>query len=258
MNSYYLNELESLKQIAQEFAQANPTLAPQLAKASADPDVERILEGVAFLTAGIRQKVDDDFPEFSQGLLNQIFPHYLRPIPSATIIELKPTPILKNTLTSPAGTYLDSVEIDGVQCRYRTTHDVDVAPVAISAARAAETATGRRAIDVTLTASAINLSAWGIEHLRLHIGGDYQGAVDTFYILNHFVDAIALVDGQGSEIDCPDMRVEAVGFEDGFKLLGIVCYCHYFFITSGRLVQTRIQASPPSSGVPEERCIESD
>ena len=121
MNKYFLNELDSLKEIAEEFSQANPTLAPLLSQPSADPDVERILEGVAFLTAGIRQKIDDDFPEFSQGLLNQIFPHYLRPIPSATIMEFTPTPILKNTLNTPAGTYLDSVEIDGVRCRYKTT-----------------------------------------------------------------------------------------------------------------------------------------
>ncbi len=219
MNRYYQNELESLRQIAQEFAQANPTLAPQLAQVSADPDAERILEGVAFLTAGIRQKIDDSFPEFSQGLLNQIFPHYLRPIPSATIIELKPTPVLKNSLTTKAGTYLDSVEIDGVQCRYATTCDVDVSPVGISAVRATETTRGRRAIDVTLTSSGMSLSAWDIEHLRLHIGGDYQGAVDTFYILNHFVDSIALVDARGNEVNGHEMGVVPVGFDEDFKLL---------------------------------------
>lgn len=219
MNRYYQNELESLRQIAREFAQANPTLAPQLAQISADPDAERILEGVAFLTAGIRQKIDDSFPEFSQGLLNQIFPHYLRPIPSATIIELKPTPVLKNTMATKAGTYLDSVEIDGVQCRYSTTCDVDVSPVSISQVRASETTTGRRAIELTLTASGMSLSAWSIENLRLHIGGDYQGAVDTFYVLNHFVDAMALVDGRGNEIIGHEMSVVPVGFDEDFKLL---------------------------------------
>jgi type VI secretion system protein ImpG len=219
MNRYYLNELENLKEIAKDFAKANPTLAPQLAQASADPDVERILEGVAFLTAGIRQKVEDDFPEFSQGLLNQIFPHYLRPIPSATIVQLRPTPILKSTLKAPAGTYMDSVEIDGVRCRYRTTHDVDVAPVTINAARATQTSSGRRAIEVGLISSGMALGAWEVEHLRLHIGGDYQGAVDTFHLLNHYVDAIAIVDGQGNEIDCPGLSIEASGFDDDFKLL---------------------------------------
>lgn len=219
MNKYFLNELDSLKEIAQEFSHANPTLAPLLSQPSSDPDVERILEGVAFLTAGIRQKIDDDFPEFSQGLLNQIFPHYLRPVPSATIMEFKPTPILKNSLKTPAGTYLDSVEIDGIQCRYKTTCDIDVSPVKISAVRRSETSTGRRAIDLSLTLTAMSLATWKVDHLRLHIGGDYQGAVDTFFILNRFLDAIALIDAQGTETAGEGIVITPVGFDEEFKLL---------------------------------------
>lgn len=219
MNKYFLNELDNLKEIAKDFSQANPTLAPLLSQPSADPDVERILEGVAFLTAGIRQKIDDDFPEFSQGLLNQIFPHYLRPIPSATIMEFKPTPILKNNLNTPAGTYLDSVEVDGIQCRYKTTCDIDVSPVTISAVRRTETSTGRRAIELSLTLTGMSLAAWKADRLRLHIGGDFQGAVDTFFILNRFLDAIALVDAQENEIAGDGIVITPVGFEDDFKLL---------------------------------------
>ena len=219
MNRYFLNELDTLREIAKEFSQANPTLAPQLAQASADPDVERILEGVAFLTAGIRQKIDDDFPEFSQGLLNQIFPHYLRPIPSATMIEFKPTPVLKNTLTTKAGTYLDAVEIDDVQCRYRTTYDVDVSPARISSVSSSETSTGRRVIDLNIEVDGMTVSAWRIDDLRLYIGGDYQGAVDTFFILNHYLDSISLIDKQGNEIEGSNIKLRPTGFDDDFKLL---------------------------------------
>ncbi len=219
MNKYFLNELDSLREIAQEFSRANPTLAPQLAQASADPDVERILEGVAFLTAGIRQKIDDDFPEFSQSLLNQILPHYLRSIPSATIIAFEPTPILKNMLTSSAGTYLDSIEVDDVKCRYKTTYDVEVSPLSVSAVRSSETSTGKRVIDLTLTLKGMTLNAWKTDHLLLHIGGDYQGAADTFYILSHFLESIALLDAQGNEISASELTLNPVGFDDDFKML---------------------------------------
>ena len=219
MNKYYLNELDNLKDIAQEFSKANPTLAPLLSHPSADPDVERLLEGIAFLTAGIRQKIDDDFPEFSQGLLNQIFPHYLRPIPSTTIIEFKPTPILKNALNTPAGTYLDSIEVNGVQCRYRTTSDVEVTPVSITSVNRTETATGRQAIDITFTLTGVALAAWKTERLRVYIGGDYQGAVDTFFILNHFLNSVALIDTQGNEVSAGGAAITPVGFDDDFKLL---------------------------------------
>ena len=219
MNKYFANELDSLREIAQDFSKSNPTLAPQLAQASSDPDVERVLEGVAFLSAGIRQKIDDDFPEFSQGLLNQIFPHYLRPIPSATIIEFKATPILKTPMTTEAGSYLDSVEVDGVKCRYSTSYDVEVAPLTVSAVRSGEASGGRRSIDVSLQLSGMNLAAWKNDSLRLHIGGDYQGAVDTFFILNHYLDSVRLLDSQGNESTQDDIEVVPVGFEDEFKLL---------------------------------------
>ncbi len=219
MNKYFQNELDSLKDIASDFAAANPSIAPQLAQSSSDPDVERILEGVAFLTAGIRQKIDDDFPEFSQGLLNQIFPHYLRPIPSATIVEFKSTPILKNTLNTPAGTYLDAIEIDEVNCRYKTTYDVEVSPLSITSVVSNETSTGRRCIDLGLKLNGMNLSALNLNQLSLHIGGDYQGAVDIFFILNRYLDSIVLVDSEGNEIAGNGMAVKPVGFEDEFKLL---------------------------------------
>ena len=219
MNKYFQNELDSLKGIARDFAAANPTIAPQLGQASSDPDVERILEGVAFLTAGIRQKIDDDFPEFSQGLLNQIFPHYLRPIPSATIVEFKPTPILKNTLSTPAGTYLDAVEIDEVNCRYKTTYDVEVSPLTITSVASNETSTGRRSIDLGFNLNGMNLSAFNLDQLSLHIGGDYQGAVELFFILNRYLDSIVLVDAEGKEIAGDNMAVKPKGFEDDFKLL---------------------------------------
>ena len=53
--------------------------------AEADPDVERLLEGVAFLTGRIRQKVDDEIPELFQSLMSLMWPHYLRPVPSTAM-----------------------------------------------------------------------------------------------------------------------------------------------------------------------------
>ena len=69
LNRYYEQELNHLRQLAGEFSRRNPALAPLLGSASAvDSDVERLLEGVAFLTGLVRQRLDDDFPEFTQGM----------------------------------------------------------------------------------------------------------------------------------------------------------------------------------------------
>ncbi|MDH5387807.1 MAG: type VI secretion system baseplate subunit TssF [Gammaproteobacteria bacterium] len=220
MNKYYQNELDNLRDLATEFSNAYPTIAPQLNAASVDPDVERILEGVAFLTGKIRQKIDDEFPEFSQGLLKHIFPHYLRPLPSATIVEFTPTPILKNKLDIPKGAYLDSEPVDDVKCRFRTTYDLDVWPVAVTGAKISETSTGKQAIDVKIETRGIDISKWNTDSLKIHLAGDYSGASDLYYILLNFLHSIEISNGSDkNSVLATDAKVTALGFDDEDALL---------------------------------------
>ncbi len=222
MNKYYQNELEKLREQAVEFSQAYPTIAPQLAQASTDPDVERILEGVAYLTAQIRQKIDDDFPEFAQGLLKQIFPHYLRPVPSTTIIQFSPKDILKNNIKVEKGSFIDSTEIDGLSCRFSTTFDLDVWPLSVTNVKQNETSTGRKSIDVSFSMSGLSVSRMTGESLQLHLGGDYHGAVDLFYILMNCVDSIELEHaGSKQPVVADKIKLSPVGFEDEHSLIGL-------------------------------------
>lgn len=220
MNKYYQNELEKLREQAVEFAQAYPTIAPQLAQASTDPDVERILEGVAYLSAQIRQKIDDDFPEFAQGLLKQIFPHYLRPIPSITIMKFTPKDILKSYLKVSKGTFIDSKEIDGVSSRFSTVFDVDVWPLSISNVRQSESAIGKKCIEIDLVMNGLAVSEMDSENLRLHIGGDYHGAVDLYYLMMNSIDSIQILESGSSEaITANNIKISPVGFEDDQSLI---------------------------------------
>ena len=77
---YFQQELEKLKHLGEAYSRAHPAIAPMLSGSSADPDVERLLEGVAFLTASLRQKLDDEFPEIIHEYMQLLFPHYLRPL----------------------------------------------------------------------------------------------------------------------------------------------------------------------------------
>jgi len=81
--SYYQDELAYLRELGREFAEAHPALAPMLAERSGDPDVERLLEGVAFLTGRVRQKLDDELPQAIQGIAQLLFPDLVRPMPAA-------------------------------------------------------------------------------------------------------------------------------------------------------------------------------
>ncbi len=90
---YYNAELAYLREQGAEFAARFPKVAARLqleAGKCADPHVERLLEGVAFLTARVRRKIDDEFPEITDALLGVLYPHYQRPLPSMTVVQFVP------------------------------------------------------------------------------------------------------------------------------------------------------------------------
>src|ERR1700689_3825728 len=78
-----------------EFAERYPKVASRLLlepNKCEDPHVERLLQGVSFLAARVHLKIDDDLPEISQSLLEIIYPHYVRPIPSVSVVEFHSDP----------------------------------------------------------------------------------------------------------------------------------------------------------------------
>ena len=85
---YFQNELSNVRTLAKEFSTEHPAVAPLLSANSSDPDAQRLLEGVAFLTGLLNKKLDDEFPEVIHGLMNILFPHYLRPIPALSILHI--------------------------------------------------------------------------------------------------------------------------------------------------------------------------
>src|SRR5436190_21699300 len=90
---YYNLELQHLREMGAEFAQQFPKVAARLAMNGlevADPYVERLLEGVGFLAARVQLKIDAEFPRFTQSLLEIVLPHYVAPIPSLLVAQIKP------------------------------------------------------------------------------------------------------------------------------------------------------------------------
>lgn len=138
---YYARELAILRSLAAEFAQRHPKVAGRLRLGrdeSQDPHVERLLQGVAFLAADVQKRIDDDFPELTDALLELLFPHYLRPVPSMAIVQMVIDP-KQASLTAgyrvPRGAELQTEEVDGESCIYRTCFDVRLWPLKVAAAR---------------------------------------------------------------------------------------------------------------------------
>ncbi|WP_128086922.1 type VI secretion system baseplate subunit TssF [Pantoea deleyi] len=139
---YYNRELAYLREMGAEFATRYPKVAGRLGMHGievADPYVERLMEGFAFLTSRVQLKMDAEFPRFSQRLLEMIAPSYLSPTPSMAIAQLTPDS-RKGDITQgfrvPRGTMMESQNLKktGVTCSYTTAHDVVLHPLRISEA----------------------------------------------------------------------------------------------------------------------------
>ncbi|MEW5724751.1 MAG: type VI secretion system baseplate subunit TssF [Thermodesulfobacteriota bacterium] len=214
INRYYQQELAYLKDLAAEFAQAHPALASMLSGASQDPDVERLLEGTAFLTGLLRQKLDDEFPEVIHGLIRLIFPHYLRPIPSTAISVFKPKPSLIETLRVPAGTALASKPVDGTKCTFRTCYDVDVHPLKLTKAELVERPGRPAFVILGFQLTGLPLNNWKADYIRLHLAGAYPEAANIFQLFLRQVRDIEVRPTEGgSPLNLHPAAITPVGFQ---------------------------------------------
>ena len=143
MLKYYEKELQFVRGMGKEFAERYPGVAQRLDLGGfecADPYVERLLEGFAFLSARIQLKLDAEFPRFTQNLLDMVYPHYLAPIPSMAIMKFEPDlegGVTEEGFTIPRGTRLRSGLSEKVRtrCDFRTSQDVKLWPISIEEAQ---------------------------------------------------------------------------------------------------------------------------
>ena len=138
---YYERELTYLRQMGGDFARKYPRVAGRLlldGDTCEDPHVERLLEGFALMAARVHRRIDDDFPETSEALLNMIYPAYLRPIPSMTVVECLPDPAqgkkTAGTRVPRGAAMVTKATVDGLPCRFISAYDVDLWPFTVAEA----------------------------------------------------------------------------------------------------------------------------
>lgn len=140
--AYYNRELQHVREVGGEFAKTFPKIAGRLGLDSfecADPYVERLLEGFAFLAARVQLKIDAEFPRFTQHLLEIVYPHYLPPMPSMAVVQMQPDlqeGSLADGFLVPRDTALRSLlgKDEQTACEYRTAHDVRLWPLELTEA----------------------------------------------------------------------------------------------------------------------------
>ena len=137
---HYDSELYFVRQLAKGFARQYPAAAARLQleeNRANDPHVERLIEAFALLSARVRQKIDDEFPELTDALLGVLYPHYLAPIPSLALVQfdLNPGRGAPDGLNVARGSMLRTLPVGGLPCRYRTCYPVKLWPVTVTEAK---------------------------------------------------------------------------------------------------------------------------
>lgn len=199
-NRFYSTELARLRANSLEFAQANPAVAPMLSSVSTDPDVERLLEGVAFLNGLTLQKLDDEFPEIVQELASILVPQLLRPLPAASLVEFTPKTRLSDTAVIPAGTEIGATPIEGVACKFRTTATIQANPVSLDSVSTEALSDGTRALRLLFSAPEGNDGMQLPSSLRLFLADEHPAAANVFMLLATQVKSVRLSDMAGHSV----------------------------------------------------------
>lgn len=219
LNHYYEQELNNLRTLAVEFGRRNPALAPLLGSSAAvDADVERVLEGVAFLTGLVQQRLDDDFPEFTQTLAQLLYPHFLRPMPCMTVLRFHAQSSGSGAVQVPAGTGYASVPIDGTGAVFRSVMPVEIEPVTLASASWQRSA-GQPCLMLTLQFSSGAAQTWKGDSLRFWLGGSLAEAANLYRVLMRHVTAIEVGAPGAATMRLPATSLRPAGFNGAHGLV---------------------------------------
>ncbi len=238
--AYYESELTYLRQLGGEFARKYPKIASRLAlepDRCEDPHTERLLEGFAFLAARVHLKIDDEFPEITSALLNVVYPHYLRPIPSMSVVEFHLDPEqgkLSTSLAIPSKSMLYSrAQVSGATCKFQTCYDTLLWPVAVAEAQWTTPDRLRPAVKAGDAVGAIRVlvqchpdvtfQKLGMNSIRFYLNGE-SNLTHTIYELlcNNCIQVLLRIPGARPEVPSVVLSPEnlrPVGFEENEAML---------------------------------------
>jgi type VI secretion system protein ImpG len=239
---YYNRELQFMRETGAQFARQYPRVAARLGLDElecADPYVERLLEGFAFLAARVQLKLDARHPQFTQQLMELVYPGFLAPVPAAAVVEIMPDleeGSLKEGVLIPRGSSLKTPLGKGerTSCEFRTAQDVTLWPLIVTDAKylsgtGSVSGQGLTVDSRTKAAIRLRLSATGgvpistlpLDSLNFYVKAT-PGVASRIYEQIHancIGVRIRSLPAQNGDIPLPPSCVTEVGFDDRSALL---------------------------------------
>ena len=188
----YAAELARLHSLGQEFATENPTIASYLSGGSGDPDVERLLQGFAFLTAMVRQKMDDELPEFIGDVVSLVGPDLINPLPAATVLALSASGKLPEGYGVKANTPFASVPVQETACQFSTSWPLVIQPINLTAVNLQALSSNRSTLTLELEIQGQPLSQWSGNSLSLYLSSPYPEATTLLMALRRHLSQVSV------------------------------------------------------------------
>lgn len=213
-DEYYHTELAYYRMLAQEYAQEHAEVAYLVSERRGDQAVERLMQGASLLTARMRSRLDDDFPEIIHTLFDAMWPQYLRPHPAVAMLQFIPRPnVLRQSQTIKRNTEVESRKVDGVVCPFKTTAPLDLHPLDL-----VECGLHRpHPADLQLTlrfqmTGGVFFDSLSLSSLRLHLTGERPVRLSLYLLLTHYLKGISVEDSKGEIcLRMPRKAVRPVG-----------------------------------------------
>ncbi|QSN62392.1 type VI secretion system baseplate subunit TssF [Caballeronia sp. M1242] len=224
---YFDAEMRYLRAACAEFATAQPEAARRMGTRYGElsESVRATFEGFALLMARLRMKLDDGNPEFTEALIDNLYEHAARAVPSLSIIECTPLGHGAASVAQiPAGAVVRSAPVgpDRVRCHYRTTQPVRLMPLSVDDAQVATRDGGRTVIRLTFRLSlGEQREATDLSRIRLYLHGDRPAAAALYAALTRHVASIGLrlPSVRNGELQALHaVRFEAAGFGPATRL----------------------------------------
>lgn len=185
--------MKQLHNDAQAFAELYPEQAKQLnltAMQDKDPYVERLLEGVAFLTGQVKQHIEADLPEISATFIEQFWPQMDKVFPSCVIMQFQPNlrQVQQSTIINRNTELLSNmVGSENTVCHFNTTEDLTIQPVHLLEANILQMNSGSRKINLQFQVEPGNdLNQLDFTDFKLYINADDYHLAPLLYA---FTDA---------------------------------------------------------------------
>lgn len=228
---YYEKELAYIRQQGARFASEHPKIASRLgisADTIEDPHVSRLVESFAYLNARIHHKLNDDFPELTDGLLQVIFPHYQRHIPSMSIVNfVADREQLESSYYLPAKTLVETEQYQGETCKFSTIYPVNLLPLEVVTVKVmgrpfatpgSNQAKGANTvihIKLKTFSQAIDVNTLDLSTIRFYLKGQAQHIYPLYEALFNEVSAITITGAESdpNPIQCPLKIIQPVGFD---------------------------------------------